>query len=239
MASFQQTEHHIEQFFIDDDESQNQSTSQPRVMLLKYPQNIEPNNIDFLKQLVKLYMDMWNYHTDANKKLQEIEQFFKFITDDISGDEKRFYQLCEHKVFLRRQYDPTTNIEENEYDECGCVVSEWKYISDWCLIKYSEIVNSLLDDFYEVYKMDDTHIDWVKSLYHNLMREYQFQKFTINEDNTVSRQSALSYFDAIYEKNQEEYEKQKEEHGFSDEDDDVPEWINIMQTLVEAGFNNF
>lgn len=239
MASFQQSEHHIEQFFIDGDNSQDQNTAQPRVMLLKYPQDIEPQNLEFLKQLVKLYTDMWSYHDDANKKLQEIEQYFKFMTDDISGDEKRFYQLCEHKVFLRRQYDPTTNVEENEYDECGCIDSEWKYISDWCLNEYSEIVDSLLDEFYEVYKIDDEHVHWVKSLYHALMHENQFQKFTISDDNTVSRQSALSYFEAIFRKNQEEYEKQKEEHGFSDGDDDVPEWINVLGTLVNSGFNTF
>lgn len=210
------------------------NTCENKVMLLKVPKNLDEKHLEFLKEFVKIRHYFWRLHDDAEQKVQEIEDYFKFITDDVSGPDKHLYKLCEQKVHLREE-------------KSGM---EWEYISDWCSFDYREFVDDIFDHYYSLYKMHDEHFNWTKSLYYNLMYTHDFQTYTIDEQNRTHHQNCLKFYEDEKKKSEEAWRKERleriergedvsdEEESDEEEQDPMAMWnLEVLEHVSRPEFN--
>tara|TARA_B100001287_G_C22475467_1_gene431716 strand:- start:94 stop:645 length:552 start_codon:yes stop_codon:yes gene_type:complete len=161
-------------------------------MYIKYPENLSIQDIKFLRKLMKLGMKMYQYHNNGEKKLQEIENFFKFLVDDVIGPIKNYYRLCEHRIFVR----PLIDIDE---DDVNGDLEDWIFINDWGFSFY-DLPHGLLDEYYERYLLKLEHLEWTKRLINELLDDHDFQYYQIDTNNQIIHQSARSYMEQILEK---------------------------------------
>ena len=210
------------------------NTCENKVMLLKVPKNLDEKHLEFLKEFVKIRHYFWRLHDDAEQKVQEIEDYFKFITDDVSGPDKHLYKLCEQKVHLREE-------------KSGM---EWEYISNLCSFDYREFVDGIFDHYYSLYKMHDEHFNWTKSLYYNLMYTHDFQMYTIDEQNQTHHQNCLKFYENEKKKAEEQWRKERferiergedvsdEEESDKEEQDPMAMWnLEVLEHVSRPEFN--
>ena len=211
------------------------NTCENKVMLLKVPKNLDEKHLEFLKEFVKIRHYFWRPHDDAEKKVQEIEDYFKFITDDVSGPDKHLYHLCEQKVHLRQEKSGR----------------EWEYISNWCRFDLREFIDDIFDDYYSLYLMHDEHFNWMKSLYYNLMHTHDFQTYTIDEQNQIHHQNLLKFYENQKKKAEEQWRKERleriergedvsdeEESDDEEEQDPMALWnLEVLEHVCRPEFN--
>ena len=173
-------------------------------MLIKYNVDIHPRDLTFLRRLVELKTSLMMLPKTIEERVERVIAFFQFLIDDVSGPEKRFYRICEHKVLFRNKSEPWAS-----WDFIGNEIAHMLTFDPiLLLVSYST--------FSEM--MCRNHLESVQAIINKLVDEHDFKIFRIelNEydecdvNEEVKCENARKYIETVRARIMEEDEAEKE-----------------------------
>lgn len=152
-------------------------------MIIKYPVDIDDQDLAFLRRFIELDITTSLYRETIEERLQDIIAFFQFLIDDVVGPDQRLYRLCEQKVFI--------------FGECAAAFGQ--YIGNEISLMLMQNPTTLLSSYRnESESIDTKYIERVQNIINTLVDKHDFQIFILecdedgeyNKNNKPERQKA-------------------------------------------------